>query len=81
MPVITALRRLRQEEHEFKSSLGYLARSCLKKQKTILKKERKKPKSRWQNMNFLWTETVSIACPILSPVQCLTHMRYLVSIK
>jgi hypothetical protein len=30
MPVIPALRRLRQEDHEFKTSLGYIARPCLK---------------------------------------------------
>jgi hypothetical protein len=32
--VIPALRRLRQENCEFKSSLGYIARPCLKKPKT-----------------------------------------------
>jgi hypothetical protein len=29
--VTSALRRLRQEGHEFKTSLGYIARLCLKK--------------------------------------------------
>jgi hypothetical protein len=33
VPVIQALRRLRQEHCEFKASLGYIARSCLKKKK------------------------------------------------
>jgi hypothetical protein len=30
-PVISALRRLKQEDFEFKASLGYRARSCLRK--------------------------------------------------
>jgi hypothetical protein len=30
MPVITAFRRLRQENPEFKTNLGYIARPCLK---------------------------------------------------
>jgi hypothetical protein len=29
MPIISALRRLRQEDHEFKTSLGYTVRPCL----------------------------------------------------
>jgi hypothetical protein len=33
MPVISALRRLRQGNHEFETKLGYIARSYLKKQK------------------------------------------------
>jgi hypothetical protein len=32
MPVISALRRLRQENHQFKASLGYPEKSCLKQQ-------------------------------------------------
>jgi hypothetical protein len=31
MPIILALGRLRQEDHEFKVGLEYTVRSCLKK--------------------------------------------------
>jgi hypothetical protein len=35
MPAIPAFRRLmREEEHEFKVSLGYIVRPCLKQNKT-----------------------------------------------
>jgi hypothetical protein len=30
-PVVPALGRLKQENHEFLTSLGYIGRSCLKK--------------------------------------------------
>jgi hypothetical protein len=33
MPAVPALRRLRQEDHKFKASLGYIARLYLKKTK------------------------------------------------
>jgi hypothetical protein len=32
MPEIPAFRRLRQEDEEFKTSLGYITRPCLKSQ-------------------------------------------------
>jgi hypothetical protein len=32
-PVITALRRLRQEDHEFEVSLGYVVKCCVNKKK------------------------------------------------
>jgi hypothetical protein len=34
MPVILVLRRRKQEDNEFKASLGYKVRACLKKNKT-----------------------------------------------
>jgi hypothetical protein len=37
MPVITALRRLRQEDHEFEAIVNYIEKPCLNKKK----KERK----------------------------------------
>jgi hypothetical protein len=36
IPVIPAPRRLRQEDQEFKASVGYVARPCLKQTKQTL---------------------------------------------
>jgi hypothetical protein len=33
MPIMPALWRVRQKDYEFKASLGYMARSCLKQPK------------------------------------------------
>jgi hypothetical protein len=35
MPIIAAFRRLRQEGHKFKVSLGYIVRPCLKRKNEI----------------------------------------------
>jgi hypothetical protein len=38
LPVSPALGRLRQEDHKFENSLGYITRLCLKKTKNKNKK-------------------------------------------
>jgi hypothetical protein len=35
MTIITAFRRLKQEDQEVEASLGYIARPCLKKKKSV----------------------------------------------
>jgi hypothetical protein len=50
MPVIQALRRQRQDIYEFKASLGYMARSCLKKPKP---KQRHYKNSNNKNLHWL----------------------------
>jgi hypothetical protein len=48
MPVIPALRRLRQEDHKSKTNLGCTARSCLKRER---KKKKGKTKADKKNKN------------------------------
>jgi hypothetical protein len=51
MFVIPVLGRLRQEDHEFKGSLGYIERHCLKKTKQTNKKETDRERERNMRMN------------------------------
>jgi hypothetical protein len=41
MPVISALRKVRQDDLKFQASLGYIARHCLKTEKRRKGRERK----------------------------------------
>jgi hypothetical protein len=43
-PLILALRRLRQENFEFKASLGFLARSCQRRRRRRRRKRRRREK-------------------------------------
>jgi hypothetical protein len=51
MPVIPVLRRLKQETHEFEATLGYIVRSCLKKNNQT-NKQTKKPLFSSYEKNF-----------------------------
>jgi hypothetical protein len=45
MPLVTALRKLREEDLKFKASVGYIVRPFLSQKKKKKEKERKKEKS------------------------------------
>jgi hypothetical protein len=45
MPVVLAVRRLRQEDSELESSLGFKERPCLKRNKLKNKKTKRKNKT------------------------------------
>jgi hypothetical protein len=68
-PVIPALRRQRLEDCEFKASLGYLARSCLKKKKKERKKKKKGKKKSTQICQVPWEFSL---CPSI----CTFHLTY-----
>jgi hypothetical protein len=45
-PVIPALGRKRQEDHEFQASLGYTVRSCVKNSKSRRRRRKRKRKKK-----------------------------------
>jgi hypothetical protein len=64
MPVIPALERLRQEDLEFKASLGYIGRPCLKN-----KKEKIASKPSLTGENQSGEKEYRTKCRILSSLQ------------